>query len=49
MKTKPNAKRPAPSPRDPLKDAKLSYWSVCCNEVAKNRPALQRTASRALR
>lgn len=24
--------------RDPLKDAKFSYWSSCCNEVAKKTP-----------
>ena len=40
MKTKPNSKRPAPSPRDPMKDAKFSYWSVCCNEVAKKSPCV---------
>ena len=24
--------------RDPLADAKFSYWSSCCNEVAKKTP-----------
>ena len=34
-----HAKKSAPIVvRDPLKDAKFSYWSLCCNEVAKKTP-----------
>lgn len=36
-------KKPKPSKtvvRDPLADAKFSYWSVCCNAVAKKAPCV---------
>jgi hypothetical protein len=37
---KPNKSKAALPVRDPLKDAKFSYWSVCCNEVAKKTPCV---------
>jgi hypothetical protein len=37
--SKKQSKKPAPVVvRDPLKDAKFAYFSVCCNEVAKKTP-----------
>lgn len=38
-KPKQKSKTVAPT-RDPLADAKFSYWSVCCNEVAKKTPSV---------
>jgi len=39
MKKVKNVKSAGPV-RDPLADAKFSYWSVCCNEVAKKTPCV---------
>ena len=36
---KPKSKSSAPV-RDPLADAKFSYFSVCCNAVAKKAPCV---------
>ena len=46
--SKKNAKnvKPAVPARDPLKDARFAYFSVCCNEVAKKTPLV--AASRTL-
>lgn len=38
--SKPKNKAKAVPVRDPLKDAVFSYWSSCCNEVAKKTPCV---------